>query len=180
MKTETNIGHEFLNLNTKHFFKHHWLHKICNKNSIKISYCCMPNISAVISNHNKKLLSTLPKVNRLTTAHPQCNCWIKTPCPLNGECKQKSVVYKAGTSSNSTTKLYFGSCSTDFRTRYSNHKHSFTHRNRRIAIELSKEIWQAKDNGIELSIKWSLFLQHHPNFVEAVDATCTRLKNLLS
>ena len=35
---ETNIGHEFLNLITKHFPKHHWLHKICNKNNGKISY----------------------------------------------------------------------------------------------------------------------------------------------
>ena len=92
---ETNIGYEFLNLITKHFPKHHRLHKICNKNNIKISYSCMPNMSAVIFRHNKKLLSALPKADRPPTADPKCNCRIKTACPLDGKCKQKSIVYKA-------------------------------------------------------------------------------------
>ena len=39
---------------------------------------------------------------------------------------------------------------------FSNHKHSFTHRNKRNATELSKEVWRAKDNGVEPSIKWSI------------------------
>ena len=85
---ETNIGHEFLNLITKHFPKHHRLHKICNKNNIKISYSCMPNMSAVILHHNKKLLSALPKTDRPPTADSKCNCRIKTACPLDGKCKQ--------------------------------------------------------------------------------------------
>ena len=63
---------------------------------------------------------------------------------------------KAEISSNNTTKLYYGSCSTDFKARFSNHKHSFTHRNKRNATELSKEVWRAKDNGVEPSIKWSI------------------------
>ena len=91
---QTNIGHEFLNPITKHFPKHNRLHKICNKNNINISYSCMPNMSTVILGHNKKLLSTLPKADRPTIADPKCNCRIKTACPLNGECKQKSIVYK--------------------------------------------------------------------------------------
>ena len=60
---ETNIGHEFLNLITKYFSKHHRFHKICSKNNIKISYSCMPNMSAVILRHHKKLLSALPKAD---------------------------------------------------------------------------------------------------------------------
>ena len=40
--------------------------------------------------------------------------------------------------------------------KFSNHKHPFTHCNKRNATELSKEVWQAKDNGIEPSIKWSI------------------------
>ena len=90
---ETNIGHEFLNLITKHFPKHHRLHKICNKNNIKINYSCMPNMSAVILRHNKKLLSALPKTDRPPTADSKCNCRIKTACPLDGECKQKSICF---------------------------------------------------------------------------------------
>ena len=46
--------------------------------------------------------------------------------------------------------------STDFKARFSNHKHSFTHRNKRNATELSKEVWRAKDNGVEPAIKWSI------------------------
>ena len=82
---QTNIGHEFLNLIMKHFPKHHWLHKICNKNNIKISYSCMPNMSAVILHHNKKLLSALPKADRPPITDSKCNCRIKTACPLDGE-----------------------------------------------------------------------------------------------
>ena len=116
----------------------------------------MPNMSAVILRHNKKLLSALPKTDRPPTADPKCNCRTKTACPLDGKCKQKSIVYKAEISSNNTTKLYCGSCSTDFKARFSNRKHSFTHRNKRNATELSKEVWRAKDNGVEPSIKWSI------------------------
>ena len=113
-------------------------------------------MSAVILRHNKKLLSALPKTDRHPTADPKCNCRIKTACPLDGKCKQNSIVYKAEISSNNATKLYYGSCSTDFKARFSNHKHSFTHWNKRYATELSKEVWRAKDNGVEPSIKWSI------------------------
>ena len=99
---ETNIGHELENLITKHFLKRHRFHRICNRSNIKISYSRMPNMSAVISSHKKKLLSTLPKTDRPPTAHPKCNCRIKTPCPLNGVCKQKSIVYNAEISFNNT------------------------------------------------------------------------------
>ena len=50
---KTNIGKEFLKLVALHFPHHHWLHKICNNNNIKVSYCCMPNMAAIISKHNK-------------------------------------------------------------------------------------------------------------------------------
>ena len=113
-------------------------------------------MSTVILRHNKKFLSTLPKADRPSTADLKFNCRIKNACPPNGECKQKSIVYKAEISSNNTTKLYYGFCSTDFKTRFSNHKHSFTHRNKRKATEVSKEVWQAKNNGVEPSIKWSI------------------------
>ena len=32
------------------------------------------------------------KFDRPPTADPKCNCRIKTACPLDGECKQKSIV----------------------------------------------------------------------------------------
>ena len=50
---KTNIGKNFLNLIKKHFLKTNKLHKILNKNTVKINYSCKSNISSVISGHNK-------------------------------------------------------------------------------------------------------------------------------
>ena len=54
---KNNIGKQFLCLIDKHFPKHHCLHKICNRNTVKISCSCMPNMASFISSHNKKLLN---------------------------------------------------------------------------------------------------------------------------
>ena len=40
---QTNIGAKFLSLLSKHFPKGHQLHKIINRNNVKMSYRCMPN-----------------------------------------------------------------------------------------------------------------------------------------
>ena len=50
----TNVGKYFLKLVGKHFPKHHKLHKIFNKNTLKISYSCMPNVKSNVNKHNKK------------------------------------------------------------------------------------------------------------------------------
>jgi len=54
---KTNIGKKFLRLVAIHFPLHHRLHKICNKNYVKVSYSCMPNMAAIISRHNKVALN---------------------------------------------------------------------------------------------------------------------------
>ena len=48
----TNVGRKFRTLIRKHFPKSSKLYKIFNKNTLKISYSCMPNITAVIRQHN--------------------------------------------------------------------------------------------------------------------------------
>ena len=53
---KTNINKVFLHLLTKHFPPHHHLHKVCNKNNVKVSYSCMPNMAVIISRHNKVFL----------------------------------------------------------------------------------------------------------------------------
>ena len=50
---KTNIGKTFLQLLSKHFPKEHEMHKIFNKNTVKISYSCMNNISSILSTHIK-------------------------------------------------------------------------------------------------------------------------------
>ena len=56
MNVETNIGKTFLKLVKKHFPCNNSFHKIFNKNTIKISYSCMRNISSIIASHNKSIL----------------------------------------------------------------------------------------------------------------------------
>ena len=50
----TNVAKAFLKLVTKHFPKSHKLHKLFNRNTVKVSYSCMNNMSKVIKRHNKK------------------------------------------------------------------------------------------------------------------------------
>ena len=40
----TKVGNQFLKLINKHFPRHHKLYKLFNKNNVKVSYSCMPNI----------------------------------------------------------------------------------------------------------------------------------------
>lgn len=158
---ETNIGREFLKLVDKHFPPHHKLRKICNRNNLKVSYSCMPNMAAVISRHNKKVLLSSEAHTPPPTQLP-CNCKNKNACPLNGDCRKKAIIYRASLSSGNTTKFYFGSCSTDFKSRYYNHVQSFTHSSKRNATELSKEFWRFKDRGVIPSIKWSVVCSASP------------------
>ena len=54
---KTNIGKTFFNLIKKDFAKTNKLHRIFDRNTVKISYSCMSNISSIISGHNKNLLN---------------------------------------------------------------------------------------------------------------------------
>ena len=50
----TNIGKKFFRLLDKCFPPGHQLHQLLNRNTIKLSYSCMPNVKQIISSHNKK------------------------------------------------------------------------------------------------------------------------------
>ena len=77
---KTNIGKTFLKLVKQHFPKHHKLNKIFNKNTLKLSYCYMKNMSSIIKQHNVKILSAESNEKR------SCNCRNKECCPLEGYC----------------------------------------------------------------------------------------------
>ena len=78
----TNIGKRFLTNFNK-------LHKIFNRNNVKISYSSWPNFASIINSHNKKIINN----NILKPSAPTCNCCSKTSCPLNEDCLQSSLVY---------------------------------------------------------------------------------------
>ena len=99
---KSNIGRIFLRLLSKHFPRNHTMHKIFNRNTVKISYSCMRNISSIVSSHNRNIL--WPKHKSFG-----CNCRAKNECPFNGECQTPSVIYRADVmnDSNDQEKFYF-------------------------------------------------------------------------
>ncbi len=52
----TNIGKQFFKLLDKCFPPGHQLHKLLNRNTVKLSYSCMPNMKQIISAHNKSII----------------------------------------------------------------------------------------------------------------------------
>ena len=78
---KTKIGKFFLQVIKKHFPKEHIFHKIFNKNTLKFSYSCMPNIKTKINAYNKDILRNTQSKNA-----KQCNCQQKENCPMNGAC----------------------------------------------------------------------------------------------
>ena len=76
-----------LYLLSKHFPQNHTMHKIFHRNTVKISFSCLRNISSIISSYNCNIL--LPKQQSFG-----CNCRVNE-CPLNGECQIPSVIYRA-------------------------------------------------------------------------------------
>ena len=55
----TKIGRYFLNLLDKYFPRDHKFHKILNRNNIKVSYSCMPNINQPSTHTTEKSFTHL-------------------------------------------------------------------------------------------------------------------------
>ena len=51
--------------------------------------------------------------------------------------------------------MYQGICKTKFKTRFNSHKKSFHHWESEKDAELSKSMWDLKDNHTEYQIRWS-------------------------
>ena len=88
MEVVNNLGKEFFKLLKRNFPCGSPLHKIFNKNCVKLSYSFMPNINGIINRSN---IAELSKENNKVIA--KCNCRDKVRCPLEGKCKQECVVY---------------------------------------------------------------------------------------
>jgi hypothetical protein len=156
VNVKTNVAKKFLSLVKKHFGINHRYHKIFNKNNIKVSYSCMPNMAKIINSHNKKILN-----NTVTQPNKTCSCRNSSTCPLNGHCLQKSVIYRADVTRTDSNlkKSYFGLCETEFKARYNNHLQSFNDESKEKATELSKYIWELKRNNINYIFDWSIAKQ---------------------
>ena len=99
-----------------YFPRHHKYYKLFNRNNIKLSYSCMPNMNNFIRKHDSKIMFPDDIVHvRLTTVNPApsttktCNCRRKTGCPMEGNCFSEFLIYKASVST-STNRYYYGTC----------------------------------------------------------------------
>ena len=147
---KTNIGGTFLRLIRKHFPDDSPLHKLFNKNTVKVSYSCTSNMASHINRHNASILQPAKPTE-------PCNCRAIESCPLKGECKAADLVYEATVQSTTgVTKSYIGSTATAFKTRYANHQSSMRHEKYANSTELAKHVWSLKRSGTDYEITWKI------------------------
>ena len=83
---------------------------------------------------------------------------------MDGNCLRESIVYQATviTEDNNPPQTYVCLTENSFKTRYSNHKMSFSHSRKRFTTELSKHIWHLKDNESKFKVTWKILKQAAP------------------
>ena len=86
---KNNIGRQFLCLIDKHFPRHHRLHRICNRNTVEISYSCMSNMTPIYQAIIRSF-STVWRTHHLKSPHAKTE--IKQTA-LNGGCRVRTSCY---------------------------------------------------------------------------------------
>ena len=165
INVETNIANKFLQLVTKHFPKGHKLSKVFNRNNVKVSYSCMPNVASIIKSHNKKILNN----NKQGSNNIGCNCAKKDECPLHGNCLDSNIVYcgEVIKKNEENGRNYIGCTEKTWKDRQYKHRNSFKDLSKRNASQLSNYIWELKDNGVcinDINFKWSV-IDHAPAYI---------------
>ena len=137
----TNVGKIFLNLIDKHFPPSSCLHKIFNRNSMKVSYSCMDNCKSIISKHNTRILSSQKSTTQTTssTNSTTCNCNNSNKCPLQKKCLLDCIVYKS--------EVVTSNSGNTFKKWLYNHNKSFNNVAYRNNTELSK--YNGKTAGLQ-------------------------------
>jgi hypothetical protein len=155
---KSNVGKDFLKLIDTAFPPNNPLHKLFNRQTVKISYRCMPNMAQAISMHNGKVLNA----NQQTNQQTGCNC-VDGPasCPVKGKCKAKGIVYEAciKETASGKTETYTGLSCRTFKQRFNEHNKP----GNRLKSKLSSHIWDLKDKGVGFEVTWKL-LDRAPAF----------------
>ena len=149
----TNVGKAFFKALDESIPPGHKLYPILNRNTVKISYSCMPNIEQKIRTHNKILLE-----QRQGKEEKTCNCRTTSKCPLNGKCLTSSLIYQATVvrEDNKKEETYIGLTENTFKTRYTSHAESFRRKEKRNSTTLSQYIWTLKEKTIPYIVKWKI------------------------
>ena len=135
----------------KYFAPSHYLHKIFNSNTIKVSYCCTQNLGNIIKLWNKKLTSS----NNLIIL--QWNCW-KKECQVDGKCRANDIVYRWIASATAFhNKAYLGIAQGKFKKWFYYHNTSFKNQSKRNKPTLAKYIWDLKlKENVMPTLKWQI------------------------
>ena len=157
LSVKTNVASEFLKIVDMCFPKGHILHKIFNRNTIKVSYSCTQNLEAIIAAKNSKLLASPTNVDE-----KMCSCSRNSTCPLEGKCLTKNLVYQTTVEQrDGETNTYIGLTSTTFKARLGVHKNSFKDPEAN-QTSLSTHIWDLKKRKIEYSVTWKIVDRANP------------------
>ena len=113
----------------------------------------MNNVSQIIKEHNRNVSNKKEKQTN------PCNCRNKNECPLNGNCKLQSVIYKCTVSATQTFKqrVYLGIAEGNWKQRLYNHRQSFKDKTHKNDTTLSSYLLDLKENCNQiLKLAWSI------------------------
>ena len=165
-----NVCKYFLKLIDKHFKHSNILLKTFNRKTLKISYSYTKNIFQIINNHNKVIIKEFHdrtnnnndnnnnNNNNNNSKQNECNCKTRMNCPMNVLCNLDNVVYQEIIHPKENVKdrkTYIGISSTKWKSRYTNHKFSFSHEYLKNQTAQSKYFWSLKNKGLTPEIQWS-------------------------
>ena len=178
LNVKTNVGREFLMLVDKHFPVGHPLHKYLNRNTIKVSYRCLPNMGQKLANHNAKVLRK--ELNPAPQTKATCNCQNsrKAECPMPGECCQSGAIYQATVSTSDGRKETYVGLAKQFKKRYLKHRATLKNRNSEGHTTLSNYVWEQREKQKTPTISWKYLEKNVPDFnpITGICKLCTREK----
>ena len=152
---KTRVGREFLSLLDTSFPPNNPLHKLFTRQTVKLSYRCMPNMAKAVSSHNTKML----REDSPTDEQPGCNCrGGPLNCPVEGQCLTDCVVYQATIKETLSGKeeTYTGATSRTFKRRLYEHRTDMRNPKNRTKTSLTSHVWDLKDKNIQFEVSWKL------------------------
>ena len=164
LNVSTNIVKKFFSRLGKNFLKMYQLHKLFNRNDIKVIYSSLRNFKSVINVHNKNVLNEQEKPS-------PCICRVKTSCPSKGSCQYKNLVYFCKVLTPDLKQNhphYIALTEHTFKDRLYKHNASFKYRSKRNSAELNRTqlkrnfIWDKKKETINVDLDRSFLDKAKP------------------
>ena len=178
INVKTNVGKEFLSLLDKHFPKGHALNTILNRNTVKVSYRCLPNMGRKLASHNSKILRKTANPNPKPPAKCNCQKSRRSECPVPGGCNQDGAVYQTTVATNDGRVESYVGLAKNFKKRFRKHRTTLTDRDAEGHTTMSRYFWKKVDEGKDPKVSWKFLEKDIPDFnpVTGLCKLCTREK----